>query len=123
MMAHPVRTSIIREMTDHSSSSHQSVSYYLFIDMEAEEFDDTYSVVMTSTAKHGSDAISSSINELGWCNDLVVELEEILPHLSEQETTMENQYTKVNGIIAQTPTLYLSGLLNGLVFAANSCNL
>lgn len=36
---------------------------------------------------------------------------------------MEMQYTTVHDIIAQAPILYVRGLLNGLVFASNCCNL
>lgn len=101
IMTQPVANSIIRKMTDDSSSSHHFVPYYLFIDMEVAKSKDTHPIIRGTTAKDATDGILSSIRGFRWCNGLLVALEVVLRFISENETNVEIQYTKVNSIIAQ----------------------
>lgn len=79
---------MIRNMTDDSSISCHSIPYYLFIDMMAEEYEETYTLTPARTKKDATNGFFSRITGFGWYKYKLLELEEILRRSSEKETTV-----------------------------------
>lgn len=91
--------------------------------MEAGKYEETHTRAPKTTAQDPTDGFSSCIRKFGWCNDLLLELEEILRRISEMELKMEFNNTKVNDMIGEALTLYMCWLLYGTLFPSNGYSL
>lgn len=109
-------TEHIRNMTDDSSPSSSSFMSCELVDLEAEESD--CSIHPAGTPQDEAELLLQRIVGFGWSASLMAEFEELLKDLSQKKTNFEDQRVVVSDIIGQLPTLYVRGLLRGLLVAS-----
>lgn len=109
-------TEVIRNKTDDSSPFSTSFMFCELIDLEAEESD--YLIYLARAFQDEAELFLHRIVGFGRSASLKAKFEEILKGLSQKKTNVEDQRTVVCDILGKVPTLYVGGLLRGLMVAS-----